>query len=313
MSRPRLTPTSSRARLAPLLLAALLGGCASAREWVGIRLLYDRAPEPARVLSDVVYRPGSEHPKHRLDLFLPGGQGWPALIFVHGGGWTAGDKRLVVAGADVYGNIGRFYAGHGIGTAVVNYRLQPEVPWREQVDDVAHAVAWVRAHVAGHGGDPDAVFLSGHSAGAWLAAYAALNPAPLAELALDPGILCGVIPVSGLAFDLTDDETYRLGAERPYYEERFRDDDPGDGWQRRASALTYLAPGAPPFLLIYGSKEWPALAHQNRLLEEALRDAGVPSRLVVAKQSHESMVLALSREETLPAGAVLEFIRGSGC
>lgn len=299
--------------IAVLALAALFGGCTTAREWVGIRLLYQRAPAPAQVLRDLPYRGGSEHPKHRLDLFLPSGRGWPALIFVHGGGWTSGDKGLRVSGADVYGNIGRFYAGRGIGTAVVNYRLQPEVGWRDQVEDVAHAVAWVKTHIAEYGGDPGALFLSGHSAGAWLSAFTALNPAPLAELALGPEVLCGVVPVSGLAYDLADAETYRLGAERPYYEERFRDGDPGDGWLREASALAYLSAGAPPFLLIYGSREWPALAHQNRLLEQALREADVPSRLVVAKQGHESMVLALSRVEKLPAAAVLDFIHGSSC
>ncbi|HEU0075769.1 MAG TPA: alpha/beta hydrolase fold domain-containing protein [Dehalococcoidia bacterium] len=112
-----------------------------------------------RVLTDLPYRDGSANAKHRLDLFLPVGEGWPLLLFFHGGGWTAGNKAMVVAGADVYGNIGRFLASSGIGAAVVSYRLQPAVTWREQVADVAAAVAWVHDHAASYGGDP--------SRGAW--------------------------------------------------------------------------------------------------------------------------------------------------
>ena len=296
-----------------LALAALTAGCTSVVAWTGIRLLYDKAPEPAGALHDLPYREGSEHPKHRLDLFPSEGEGWPVLVFLHGGGWQNGDKGLVVSGADVYGNIGRFYASQGIGTAVVNYRLQPEVGWPDQLRDVAHAVAWVSRRIADYGGDPESIFLIGHSAGAWLTAYTALNPEPLGELELGPDLLCGAIPVSGVAYDLTDQQTYEMGAELPYYEERLRNGDPGDDWLRDASVIPWISPRAPPFLLIYGSREWKALGHQHRLLDQALREAGVSSRLVVAKQTHESMVLALSRPKNLPSTSVLDFVRNTSC
>ncbi len=304
-------------RLAAILLISAasvwLTGCAGVAEWTGVRLLYRPAPEPARVLHDLSYRDGSDHPKHRLDLFLPQGENWPVLVFIHGGGWQNGDKALEVSGADVYANIGRFYAGRGIGTAVINYRLQPEVGWPEQLLDVAHAVGWVRARIAGYGGDPDSVFLLGHSAGAWFTAYLALNPEPLAEVGLEPRQLCGAIPVSGVAFDLTDERTYELGAELPYYEKRLRNGDPGDDWLRDASVITYVSSAAPPFLLIHGSREWKALGHQYRLLDRALHGADVSSRLVVAKQTHASMVLALSRPKNLPSTSILEFVLNATC
>jgi acetyl esterase/lipase len=235
------------------------------------------------------------------------------LIFVHGGGWTAGDKGEVVAGVEVYRNIGRFAAAHGIGAAVINYRLQPRVTWREQVADVARAVRWVHGHAEALGGDPDALFLSGHSAGAQLIAYVALNPAPLAELGLSPKALCGVIPVSGAGYDLTDETTYELGARRSYYERRFAAGEPDGVWQREASAMSFLSPDAPPFLLLHGTREWKSLRYQNRLLDQALRRAGVPSRLRVARQTHASMVLALSRGDKLPGREVLAAIHGSRC
>ena len=299
-----------------MTLVLALGGC-GAVEWLGVRLLYEEATLPVdRVLADVPYRdgPDSDAVKHRLDFFLPAGEGWPVLIFVHGGGWTAGDKGLMAGGADVYRNIGRFYASQGIGTAVISYRLQPAVTWREQVDDVAHAVAWVKAHAASHGGDPGSLFLMGHSAGAQLSAYLALDARPLEKLGLSPRVLCGVIPVSGAGYDLADDKTYELGAERPWYEERFRAGDPGDAWLHDASAINYVQREAPPFLLIHVTNEWKSLHHQNRLLHTALTEAGAQSELVVVPgQGHNRMVLTLSRQDKTPVPEILRFVRQSPC
>ncbi|MEM7586945.1 MAG: alpha/beta hydrolase [Acidobacteriota bacterium] len=300
-----------------ILLALLLGGCSNPVEWLGVRLLYEEAAASERVWLDLPYREdeGADPVKHRLDLFLPDGQGWPVLIFVHGGGWTAGDKALRAGGADVYRNIGRFYASQGIGTAVINYRLQPKVTWREQVDDVAQAIAWVRERATQEGGDADALFVMGHSAGAQLAAFVALDERPLSAAGSSTSALCGVIPVSGAGYDLADDETYdELGAERSWYEERFRAGDPGDDWLREASAISYVRADAPPFLLVHVTNEWESLQHQNRLLHAALETAGADSRLIVIPgQGHNRMVLNLSRGDRTPVPEVLEMIQQSDC
>ncbi len=314
-------------------IALLLGGCSSAAEWLGVRLLYRPAEVPAeRVLRDVAYREdaGADPVKHRLDFFLPPGEGFPILVFVHGGGWTAGDKGLIAGGADVYGNVGRYWASQGFGTAVINYRLQPDyeaespvpddadgdggaVTWREQVDDVARAVTWLHANAAAQGGDPRSIFLMGHSAGAQLAAYVALDQRPLERHGLSPEVICGVVPVSGAGYDLADEETYELGAERAWYEARFRAGDEGDAWLREASAIRYVRADAPPFLLIHVTNEWKSLHHQNRLLQSVLTDAGADSRLLVVQgQGHNRMVLTLSRDKT-PVPEILEFLQQSRC
>src|SRR5436190_478525 len=94
----------------------------------GLAVLYRPVPPSSgKILRDVVYWEGSENKKHRLDLFIPEETNWPVFVFVHGGSLDSGDKCLRVCGADLYGNIGRFYASRGIGVAVINYRLQPEV------------------------------------------------------------------------------------------------------------------------------------------------------------------------------------------
>ncbi len=154
----------------------LLIGC-SAVVRVGVRPFYWPAaldPAAGEVLRDLRYRDDrdADAEKHRLDLYRPQQAGWPVMVFAHGGGLNKGDKDLRVGGYDIYGNIGRFYAAHGIGVAVINYRLQPEVRWPEQADDVAASVAWAVRHAPQHGGD-GRVFLAGHSVGAWLVALVA--------------------------------------------------------------------------------------------------------------------------------------------
>ncbi|MEO1083222.1 MAG: alpha/beta hydrolase, partial [Acidobacteriota bacterium] len=220
---------SVRHRLGPAALAAGIlffsTGCA-AFERLGMRVLFDPTAWPEdRVLEDIAYVDGTEDAKQRLDLFLPAPKAdpWPTLIFVHGGSWRQGDKDLAVGGREVYGNIGRFYASKGLGVAVISYRLQPGVTWRDQVDDVASSVRRVAQLAGEHGGDPDSLFLSGHSAGAQLASFTAVAEGPLDGA--ERRRICGVVAISGAGYDLDDEGTYRLGADPAFYEKTFRLDD----------------------------------------------------------------------------------------
>lgn len=292
---------------APLLI--LLAGC-GALERVGMRLLFDPTQWPEqRVLEDVSYGE-QDAEKQRFDLFLPEGEQWPTLIFVHGGSWREGDKDLQVGGREVYGNIGRFYASKGLGVAVISYRLQPAVDWRAQVQDVALAVRRVAETVPEHGGDPAAIFLSGHSAGAQLVTYAALADWPLA--AERRRTICGVVAVSGAGYDLADEETYSLGADRSFYESTFAAGEPD--WQKEASALAFLGDGfssqsTPPFLVFFAEKEHAALHRQAALLHQAALSSGAPSRLVeVPDVGHRRIVVELSQEDAVLAPEVIGFI-----
>lgn len=298
--------------LAPLflLLALPLAGCGTVQGLL-IRTVMDKSRLPeAQIERDLAY--GTSHVRHQLDLFRPASAGWPLLVFVHGGSWKEGDKALKVGSFDPYQNIGRFYAARGVGVAVINYRLQPGASWRDQVEDVARATGWLAANVASRGGDPKRIFLAGHSAGAQLVSYAAV--APWLEEARGGAGICGVIPVSGAGFDLADQETYRLGADPKFYEKTFRNGQADGVWQKEASASTYLRPGLPPFLLYYGTKEWPSLIHQNELFAKQLKDAGVEVELrSLPTMRHSRMALAISDEDLPLAEAILRFVGGRTC
>ena len=290
------------------LCLAMLGGC-SVVQRVGMTVLYTKAALPeTQITRDIGYMPGSTSPKHRLDLFQPASRHWPVMIFVHGGSWTSGDKAFRAGGEDVYGNIGRFYASQGIGVAVISYRLQPEVSWRQQVSDVADAVSWVKNHIGSYGGDPSRIFIAGHSAGAHLASFVALNR----DVAARQGVprIAGVICVSGAGLDMSDTETYRLGAVVSFYAKRFAGAGANPGWQRDASPATYASKGAPPFLIMYAEGESAALIRQGRHFHDILDSEGVRNRLVaVPGESHARIVLTLSRADKTAGPAILDFIR----
>jgi acetyl esterase/lipase len=288
---------------AGLVIVALFAGCSLVTR-AGVGLFYEPADLPAsQIARDLCYTTAApcDTLKHTLDLYRPAAAGWPVIIFVHGGNWDSGDKNYRAGGADVYANIGRFYAARGIGVAVINYRLQPEVAWPLQVDDVRTAVTWVRVNIARHGGQPERIFLMGHSAGAHLASLVALTTA-------SSGIR-GVVAVSGAAFDLSDEQTYRLGADRNYYRQRFEGGDSSEAWKRRASPAHFANAKAPPFLVVYATGESRALQRQSQVLHESLLKAGASSRMVpIQGESHTRMVLALSRAGRPVPTAVVQFV-----
>lgn len=118
------------------------------------------------ISRDHAYGP---HERHRLDVFAPAAAGRrgadrPVLVFVHGGGFVMGDKRM--PDLPFYDNIGNFAASSGYVGVTMTYRLAPAHPWPAGSEDVAGVVRWVKENVAGHGGDPERIFLLGQSAGA---------------------------------------------------------------------------------------------------------------------------------------------------
>ncbi len=250
------------------------------------------------VIHNIPYS-SSNNPKQSLDLYQPSkATNTPVLIFIHGGGWTEGDKNLEVDGHRIYEDIGNIFARAGILTAVINYRLIPVVSWREQLRDVAAAVSWVRDHAAEYGGDASRLFVSGHSAGAQLAARVALDP----DLLGGKKDVAGVIAVSGAGYEIEK----RLS----YYARRFQGKASDDQWPKEASILRFVDSGSPPFLILYGSKEPRDFREQALKLSETCAAQGVPAKLIeIPDQNHFETAEGLSRDDGLSVKAMLEFMR----
>ncbi len=161
--------------------------------WIALLLLL--APPAGEVVEtkDLPYVEGPDaHLKQKLDLVVPKGrEKFPTVLFIHGGAWKDGDRRL-------YGGLGRRFAEEGIGMALASYRLSPAVKHPEHVKDCARAFAWVHANIAKHGGDPERLYVMGHSAGGHLSALLALDPKYLDDLKVPRTALKGAIPMSGV-------------------------------------------------------------------------------------------------------------------
>jgi len=228
------------------------------------------------------------------------------LAFVHGGSLEKGDSAQRLVGHDIYRNIGRFYSARGVGVALINYRFQPGVNWVDQAGDVATAVAWLTPRLAELGSD-GRLFLSGHSAGAWLAGHVALDGTLQARHGVDPEAITEVISISGSGFDLTDDLTWELFGREERWQRRFSIG-PGDpDWKERASIIPHLEVDSPPFLLLYASDEWPALIRQNKLMCEALASTQAGCRIEeIERLGHRRMLLAMSHPDKPLAARILE-------
>jgi acetyl esterase/lipase len=247
-----------------------------------------------RVLTGIDYLPSAVYAedKDKLDLYLPVGQrGFPVIVSLYGGGLRQGDKSKET-------HIGQRFAAAGVGVAVVNYRLSPAVAHPAHAQDVAAALAWVKSNIARHGGNPNAVFLIGHSAGAYLTALLATDARYLAAHQLKPTDLAGFVPVSGF-----------------FWVEKVAPDRPKDTWGTdpaawpAASPAKYVAPNAPPIFLLYADKDDEWRRQQNEEFAAALRKAGnqgVQVRMI-PNRTHTEIWQNMRNEEEASA-AILEFV-----
>jgi acetyl esterase/lipase len=216
--------------------------------------------------ADVAY--GSD-PLQHLDIYQARNSSGPApmLLFVHGGGWSIGDKsELSWLGAKL--------AEQGVLVAVANYRLSPAVQHPAHAQDVARAVAWLYRNGANYGGDPQRLYLGGHSAGAHLASLVALDGTFLTAEGLSPSVVRSVVGVSGAGYDL--DARYAASPLAQLFYAAFGKDP--TRWAL-AAPLHYVDHAAPPFLLIHGLEDTQAPAAGAQNFAQALKKDGGQIRL----------------------------------
>ena len=299
----------------------LLTGCAPAY-WLGTKLYYREAELHSAVEMNIGYDPAAlDDHKRQLDLYVPDGRDWPTIVFLHGGGWAWGDRAQRFGGADVYGNIGRFFAGQGFATAVAGYRLIWTTDWQTQVTDAARAVAWVQHNIAARGGNPGKIFLMGHSAGAQLAMRIATDARWLEGAGALSNAVCGVVAVSGVGYDMDDPVTERMDGDTSYYVQRFGGsivEDPARpetrAWRAQASVLGAIDPADPPVLSLVGQHDIPSVHHQSRLADERLRQVGLSEGFVIVPGvDHLRIVLELSRPDHTATPAILRFFKETPC
>ena len=223
---------------------------------------------PARFTPNTEYaRPGSE--SLRLDACVPPGPGpFPAVVLVHGGGWSGGDRTRVAR------PLLEPLTRAGVAWLSIDYRLAPQHHYPAPVEDVEAAVRWVKARARSLRIDPGRVALLGESAGGHLVAAAVVRMTDATRVA-------AVVPVFA-PVDLESD-TERRGGLSASLRGLFgltELDDTGRALLREASPIQHVRAGLPPFLLVHGSADMSVPYEQSPRFQKALRAAGVACDLV---------------------------------
>lgn len=285
-----------------LMLAAALSVGVPAQEARWGRL--GAPPEGVTKHADIAWTQieGVDASRLSLDLYAPDdAEDAPIMLYVHGGGWAHGDKAAVARKPEFLCSAGWLFAS-------TNYRLVPEVTPAEQAHDIARAVAWLHERAAQYGGDPERIFLMGHSAGAHLVALVSTWPAPLEEAGLSLGALSGTIVVDGAGIDL---ESHMANVGRlKFFADAFGDDP--QRW-RELSPLAHVAPDVdiPPMLiLVQGSVR--RVAH-SRGFTDALIDCGVEAEMLhLPDHTHASINRSIGEPGDPTTEAVAAFLSGRG-
>lgn len=249
-------------------------------------------------IRNVDYLPDVEYQdrRDRLDIFMPkDARAVPVIVFFHGGALRLGDK---IDGEALAARL----VPEGIGVVSANYRLSPRFMHPAHVQDAAAAYAWTIQNIGRFGGDPANVYVSGHSAGGYLAALLALDESHLRRYGVEFDVIRGAILISPFL----------------YVEETARDR-PKDVWGEdpaawiKASVSPHIEPVKPPMLLVYadGDDEW--RREQNERFAAAMRAAGnAVTVLQVSPRDHISLISRMSDPDDQIRDAALAFIKAAG-
>ena len=265
--------------------------------------LTTRAADDISTLKDLPYKSGDqltdyERTRCKLDLYLPTSpaKNFPTVVWFYGGGLEAGDK----SGRGTV-RIATALAKNGVACAAVNYRLHPKATYPAYLDDAAASVAWTLAHIAEHGGDPKRVFVSGHSAGAFLTAAIGYDPKFLKPYHVSTDQIAGLIPVSPQVFTHFTIRKER-GVPNPQTTPVIDD-----------TAPTYHArPDAPPTLILIGDNDWPARLEECQYFIKLLTVLKHPDAhlQVIQNRTHGSIADKIPDKDDPSMAAILKFVAG---
>jgi acetyl esterase/lipase len=252
-----------------LSVILLVVGCARGAEGIRRDIPYD-----------------DSHASQKLDLYLAkSAEPAPAIVFIHGGGWRAGSKKHVP------GFLRKAHAEGWLTVVSVEYRFTNVAVHPAQVDDCARAIQFVRQNAKEWNIDPKRIGVTGGSAGGHLAAYMALQDDEAEAASKDPverqsSRVLFAIPFAGP----TDWRLLsRIAHGHPAYRQLigYKPGTPASEMAadriKDVSPVSFVSPDDPPVLIVHGDADRVVPIEHARVLEAALKKAGVPVELHVIK------------------------------
>lgn len=254
-----------------------------------------------QVQRDVAYcEPRNE--RQLLDVYSPGkGQNHPIIVWIHGGGWTKGNKTSVQKKPQAFTDKGFVFVS-------TNYRFVPNVSVKEMTGDIAKAIRWAHDHASELGGDPNSIYVMGHSAGAHLAALVCTDERYLKAEGLSLSIIKGCVPVDVSVYDIPKRLNEGGGTTPPESftsvfggsEEAYKD----------LSPVTHVTKdkNIPPFLILHVADR-PETKAQSHWLADKLKAADVWAKVVAAEgKTHGTINTELGLPEDKPTQELFEFL-----
>lgn len=242
--------------------------------------------------TNILYRTAAEvgadayiQERCRLDLYYPVNRAdFATVVWFHGGGLTGGEKSFPEA-----------FKNRGFAIVAVNYRLSPKVSCPAYIEDAAAAVAWTFKHIGEYQGDPNKIYVAGHSAGGYLTAMIGLDKSYLAKYGINADKIAALFPYSGQVIT-----HFTIRKER--------------GISEKQPIIDHLAPlyhvraDAPPLILTTGGRAIEMLGRyeENAYLARMMKIAGHTKTVLYEfpECDHGSMAT--------PADAVLlEYLRNA--
>jgi len=227
----------------------------------------------------------------KLDVFYPKGvENFATIVWFHGGGLRMGERQ--------WGElVAERFVPEGIAVVTVSYRFSPKVKNPTYIEDAAAAIAWTFKNIKKYGGDPDKIFLSGHSAGGYLTLINGIDKRYLAKHEISNMSLAGLMPISGQTITHST-----IRRERGVPE--------GTQMVDEYAALYYANMVGPPCLCICGSNDLPLRSAENIYFVEVQKSAGNKniSFIEVEGRDHDSIFNNINKPEDEVASAMLTFM-----
>ena len=217
-----------------------------------------------------------------LDAHIPPGKGpFPAVILVHGGGWTAGTKT-----ANFLLPLFEPLTKTGYTWFTIDYRLAPQHPYPAAVEDVENAIVFVKNHAREYKLNPRKIALMGESAGGHLVNLTGARNRRPADVA---AVVSFYGPIDMVKYAIGFQEKPPTGAMRGFFEIT-QWDDAAMAKLREASPATYLGRKTPPFLFIQGTADAAVPYEQATLAVELFKKAGIPCELITVQDGVHGVI-----------------------
>ena len=237
----------------------------------------------------------------KLNVFAPHKQQTlkEVLIFIYGGNWNSGKRSL-------YSFFGNRLARKEVVTVIIDYPKSPKANYDEMAMDAAIAVKWVKENIENYGGDPNKIFVAGHSAGGHLATLITVSNKYFDKLSISNPIK-GAVLIDAAGLDMYGYLKQENFAEGNTYVQTFTNN---PATWKEASPLYQLHKPMTPMLIYEGEKTYPSIKIGNQKFVEALNKLGYyPAYYILKRKKHVPMITQFLNSYNPRYKEIIEFIR----